>query len=117
MVGGLVSRPARPVREGEPPFYETRYSYDNPDGLLTRVEFPDGSITEKQFEIALRSDAPPIERARVLAARIELAVAMGDEERARSAREELAAIMLTDEERERYRDEFQAVEAIERLQG
>ena len=73
----------------------------------------------KALDLALRKnpDAPPIERARVLAARVELAVAMGDEERARSAREELAAIDLTDEERERYRDEFQAAEALERMQG
>jgi catechol 2,3-dioxygenase-like lactoylglutathione lyase family enzyme len=73
----------------------------------------------KALDLALRKNpaAPPIERARVLAARVELAVAMGDEERARSAREELAAIDLTDEERERYRDEFQAAEALERMQG
>lgn len=71
----------------------------------------------KALDLALRKtpDASPVERARVLAARIELAVAMGDEERACSAREELASIALTHEDRERYRDEFQAIEAIERM--
>ena len=73
----------------------------------------------KTLDLALRRNpaAAPIERARVLAARVELAVAMGDAERAQSARTELEAIPLTDSERERYRDELQAVDAIERLQG
>ena len=73
----------------------------------------------KALDLVLKKnpDAAPVERARVLAARVELAVAMGDAERARSARAELEAIALTDEERERYRDELQAVDAIERMQG
>ncbi|HEY6648655.1 MAG TPA: RHS repeat-associated core domain-containing protein [Mycobacterium sp.] len=56
------NRPVRPVCAGEPPFYETRYDYDNPDGLLTRIVRPDGSTTVKEFEIARRADAGPIER-------------------------------------------------------
>ena len=56
------NRPARPVRAGEPPFYETRYDYNNPDGLLTRITRQDGSTTVKEFEIARRTDAGPIER-------------------------------------------------------
>ena len=46
-----------PGAAGEPPFYETRYNYDNADGLLTRIVRPDGSTVEKQFEIDLRPDA------------------------------------------------------------
>ena len=56
------NRPVHPVRPDEPPFYETRYHYDNPDGLLTRIVHPDGSTVEKQFEIDLRPDPSPIER-------------------------------------------------------
>jgi catechol 2,3-dioxygenase-like lactoylglutathione lyase family enzyme len=91
--------------------------------LATAANFRDMRGKDAQaagaLDLALRKnpDAPPVERARVLAARVELALAMGDASRARSAREELAAMVLTDEERERYRDEFQAVEAVERLQG
>jgi catechol 2,3-dioxygenase-like lactoylglutathione lyase family enzyme len=68
----------------------------------------------KALDLALAKnpDAAPIERARVLAARVELAEAMGDPERAKSARAELDRIALTDKERERYRDEFQAMEAM-----
>ena len=50
------NRPVRPLRPDEPPFYETRYHYDNPDGLLTRIVRPDGSTVDKQFEIDLRPD-------------------------------------------------------------
>ncbi len=45
------------MRAGEPPFYETRYDYDNPDGLLTRITRQDGSTIVKEFEIARRPDA------------------------------------------------------------
>jgi catechol 2,3-dioxygenase-like lactoylglutathione lyase family enzyme len=66
----------------------------------------------KALDLALarNPDAAPIERARALAARVELAVAMGDAERARSARAELDQIAISDEERERFRDEFRAME-------
>ena len=56
------NRPSPPGTYDEPPFYETRYHYDNPDGLLTRIVRPDGSTIEKEFEIDLRPDASPIER-------------------------------------------------------
>jgi RHS repeat-associated protein len=56
------NRPVRPVRPDQPPFYETRYVYDNPDSLLTRIVRPDGSTVDKQFEIELRPDASPIGR-------------------------------------------------------
>lgn len=71
----------------------------------------------KALDQALRKnpDAPPIERARALAAVIELAMAMGDEDRARSAREQMDAITLSEQDREPYWNEFQAVERIERM--
>jgi hypothetical protein len=72
------------------------------------------------LDVALaRGDAaaPPLDRARVLAARAELAVALGEAERARDLRAELAQIALTADERARYQDELQAADALERLLG
>jgi hypothetical protein len=48
------NRPGRPLREGEPVFYETRFSYENVDGLVTRIAFPDGSSAQKRYEVDLR---------------------------------------------------------------
>jgi catechol 2,3-dioxygenase-like lactoylglutathione lyase family enzyme len=67
--------------------------------------------------LAKHPTAAPVERARALAARVELALALGDAARARSARAELDQVPLSDEERERCRDELQAADAIERMQG
>lgn len=58
--------------------------------------------------------AAPIERALALAARAELAVAMGDVERAQTVRDELKQIDLTDEERSRYHNELGASDHLER---
>lgn len=65
-------------------------------------------------DIAL-ARAEPIERARALAARTELAVALGEAERALALRAELKQIPLSDEEHERFRDELHAAGALERL--
>ena len=61
----------------------------------------------------------PIDRARALAARAELAVALGDERAAESAREELRRIELPDEDRERYGAELRSADDLERwlIQG
>ena len=72
------NRPVHPVRPDEPPFYETRYHYDNPDGLLTRIVRPDGSTVEKQFEIDLRPDPSPIERGNLRTIRHTPGLAGGD---------------------------------------
>ncbi len=66
------------------------------------------------FTSARHETADPIERARVLAARAELAVAMGDAERAQAVRLELQQILLSDEDRDRFRDELQAADDLER---
>lgn len=50
----------------------------------------------------------PIDRARALAARLEIALSQADHERAVSAETELAALPLAAEERERYRAELEA---------
>jgi catechol 2,3-dioxygenase-like lactoylglutathione lyase family enzyme len=56
----------------------------------------------------------PIDRARALAARCELAVAMGDVDRAQTTRQELLAIELSSADRKRFRDELQAADELER---
>jgi hypothetical protein len=65
-------------------------------------------------KLGQHGDAPPIERARVLAARAELAVALGDVEAARRVREALALLPLSEEERQQYQDELQAADTLER---
>jgi hypothetical protein len=77
----------------------------------------DDVAAAKVLDIALARDEPaaPIERARALAARAELAVALGDAERARALRIELEHVPLSAEERERFREEFQAADELERL--
>ncbi|MDX1991414.1 MAG: hypothetical protein SF029_03445 [bacterium] len=59
------------------------------------------------------ADAPPIERARVLAARAELAVATGRFDEAKALRAALAQIPLSDEERQLYQSELQMAETTE----
>jgi catechol 2,3-dioxygenase-like lactoylglutathione lyase family enzyme len=56
----------------------------------------------------------PIDRARALAMRAELAVAMGDAERAGVLRLELRLLSLSDEDRHRFRHELQAADDLER---
>jgi hypothetical protein len=77
----------------------------------------DDVAAAKVLDVALARDrsSPPVDRARVLAARAELAVALGDMERARSTRAELQQIPLTEDELEWYRDELQAADELERL--
>jgi len=61
-----------------------------------------------------RGEEGPLERALALAARAELAVAMGDDERLRAVRAELAGLTLSEEDRERHRAELEAADALER---
>jgi hypothetical protein len=79
----------------------------------------DDVAAAKVLDVALVRDhgAPPVDRARVLTARAELAVALRDMERAASLRAELQQIALTEDERERYRDELAAADELERLLG
>lgn len=63
------------------------------------------------------ADAAPLERGRLLAARAELALAMGEREQARALRDALAQIVLSEADREQYRDELQAADEIERWMG
>jgi hypothetical protein len=65
--------------------------------------------------LARNEPAPPLDRARAIAARAELAVALGDTERTHTLRAELQQMPLSDEERERFKDELQAADDLERL--
>lgn len=76
----------------------------------------DDLAAAKVLDVALARKEPalPIERARALAARAELAIALGDETRARTAREELQRIPLSAEEREQFREELEAADHLDR---
>lgn len=65
--------------------------------------------------LARNEAAPALDLARALAARAELAVALGETELARTLRAELQQAPLTAEERECFRDELQAADELERL--
>lgn len=73
-----------------------------------------GAATVLDKALAQPGAGSPVERARALAARAELAVAMGDGERAHALRLELEQMPLTDDDRERYRDELEAADKLER---
>ncbi|WNG54697.1 hypothetical protein F0U59_07835 [Archangium gephyra] len=78
----------------------------------------DDLAAAKVLEVALARNEQglPIERARALAARAELAVALGDETRARSAREELQRIPLSEAEQAQFREELEAADSLARTQ-
>jgi hypothetical protein len=64
--------------------------------------------------LATAESADPIERALALAARAELAVAMGDAMGAQAAQAELQQVPLSEADRARLCDELQAAERLER---
>ena len=78
----------------------------------------DDASAAKVLDVALARypDARPLDRARALAARAELAVALGEAELLRTVRAELHAIHLPDHDRETYRHELEAADALERTQ-
>jgi catechol 2,3-dioxygenase-like lactoylglutathione lyase family enzyme len=78
----------------------------------------DDAAAAKVLDAALRRKEPatPVERARALAARAELAVALGDETRAAALLAELEDVPLSEADRERLRDELEAAEELARTQ-
>ncbi|WP_437475862.1 hypothetical protein WME75_24705 [Sorangium sp. So ce1014] len=76
----------------------------------------DDDAAAKVLDVALaRKEADaPLERARALAARIELAVALGEGARARTLRAELDEAPLSDEERAQLKPQLDAVDALDR---
>lgn len=83
---------------------------------FTRDVYTDDKSAARYLDRKLKQHtaALPIDRALALAARAELAVALGDAERAQAVRDELAQISLSDEERERHHDDLTAADALER---
>jgi hypothetical protein len=81
-----------------------------------RDESGDDESAAKVLDVAIAryADAPPLDRARALAARAELAVALGDTGKLSAVRAELQSIPLSDEDREKYRHELQAADELER---
>jgi len=75
----------------------------------------DDRAAAKVLDAALKKEAgDPFERARLLAARAEIAAAMGDGERVRLAREQIAALPLSDEHRARLDRELEAIDRLTR---
>lgn len=81
-----------------------------------RDESGDDESAAKVLDVALARypDAPPLDRARALAARAELAVSLGEADRLRAVRAELQGVPLSDEDREKYRHELEAADVLER---
>lgn len=84
--------------------------------IFLRDTYTDDESAARVLDKALAryADADPLERALALAARAEIAVALGDAERAQACRAELAQIPLSDEERRRYEWELAAADYLER---
>jgi hypothetical protein len=86
------------------------------NAAFLRDTYANDRSAAKVLDVALarHKSADPVDRARALAARAELAVAMGDAERAQAIRLELQQVPLSDEERDRFRYELQAADDLER---
>lgn len=71
----------------------------------------------KVLDVALgrKQDATPVDRARALAARAELAVALDEPERLSEVRGELQKLPLSDQERQRLSEDLWAAEELETL--
>ncbi|WP_437729831.1 hypothetical protein [Sorangium sp. So ce1335] len=78
----------------------------------------DDAAAAKVLDVALARDAPaaPLERARALAARLEIAVALGEAERASALRAAIDEAPLSDGERAQIQAALTAVDALERSQ-
>ena len=80
-----------------------------------RDTYVDDAGAAKHLDKALAKypDAPALDRARLLAARAEIAVALDDAEAAQMARTALQQIDLTPEDRVKYQAELQAADRLE----
>lgn len=85
--------------------------------VFLRDTYHNDEASAKKLDRALNEYQPaaPAELARVLAARAELAVALGQKERLARIRSALKQVTLTDTEQEKFRDELQAANELERL--
>ena len=57
-----VNRPSAKLRAGDPPFFETRYEW-NDHSLLTRIVHPNGNTTEYLYEGDVAGDSSVLSRA------------------------------------------------------
>ncbi|WP_437805906.1 hypothetical protein [Sorangium sp. So ce1078] len=116
------------IKRGAPDDYDEGAAGSRSDSRLGRAlraaarlrDFKnDDAAAAKVLDAALaRKEADaPLERARVLAARLEIAVALGEEARARTLRAELDEAPLSEEERAQIKLQLDAVDALERSQG
>lgn len=86
------------------------------NAVFLRDTYANDTAAAKVLDRALadHQNGKAIDRARVLAARAELAVALGENERGEVVREELQRIELSEAEREMYQDELEAAERAAR---
>jgi catechol 2,3-dioxygenase-like lactoylglutathione lyase family enzyme len=86
------------------------------NAAFLRDTYANDTAAASVLEKALRKhpEAAAVDRARVLAAIAELAVAMGDSARARTAQAELQHITLAPQDHDRFRDELHAADNLER---
>jgi hypothetical protein len=82
--------------------------------VFLRDTYSNDKAAARALDTALKRfvEAEPLERARALAARAELAVAMGDHERAEEVQAQLRQIPLTAEDRIRFQEELEAAERL-----
>ncbi|MDC0676834.1 hypothetical protein [Sorangium atrum] len=75
----------------------------------------DDAAAAKVLDVALarKGADDPLERVRALAARLELAVALGEQARARALRDEIDAAPLSGEERAQLQPQLDAVDALQ----
>ncbi|MCP3144910.1 VOC family protein [Pyxidicoccus xibeiensis] len=117
------------VRRGEPqPAYVEPDSVQGPRSRLAKAldaaarlrDFKtDDAAAAKVLDVALARNEPatPLERARALAARMELALALGDPERAQALRAELQGLSLTGAERKQLQPELRAADELQKSLG
>jgi len=112
------------IRQDAPDDYDEAAAEPTSDSRLGRAlrtaarlrDFKnDDAAAARVLDVALRKPGPsiPLERARALVARAEIAIALGDPERARSARVEIEDLPLADE-RARIRTELAELDALEK---
>jgi RHS repeat-associated protein len=65
-----ANRPGKPLRKGEPAFYETRYTYSKTHDVLLRTDLPSGGAIVNEFEFEKNPNASPIERGNLRTIRI-----------------------------------------------
>lgn len=85
--------------------------------VFLRDTYHNDKAAAKKLDRAIEHSKPaaPVEIARALAARAELAVVLGQAERLAELQSDLKQISLSKEELEQYRDEFQAAYELKKL--